>query len=200
MRPCKNCGGTERYTPAKGKTLGRCKVCARRIHLSKYPKCPKMECEICHRLISRKNKYGICSKTQECINERKRRWTAAHPEEVRERNMKNKEVHAQRQRKLRLEMPEKVKEWHRRGYLKATYDITMEQYELMLAAQEGKCAICKASEPGGRYKFFAIDHNHETGKIRGLLCLECNSCRVGCNTLETAKAVVEYLTNANTTA
>lgn len=47
----------------------------------------------------------------------------------------------------------------------------MEQYAAMLAEQHGVCAIC-ASPPSGRA--LAVDHNHATGKIRGLLCGNCN--------------------------
>ena len=59
-------------------------------------------------------------------------------------------------------------------------DLTMEQYEQMLKAQGGGCAIC-----GGKVnmktrwkkciKRLAVDHCHKTGKVRGLLCWMCNS-------------------------
>jgi hypothetical protein len=48
-----------------------------------------------------------------------------------------------------------------------TYGITSEQFDGLLAAQNGRCAIC-AKSPGA--KAFAIDHDHGTGKVRGLLC------------------------------
>lgn len=43
----------------------------------------------------------------------------------------------------------------------------------MLREQGGGCAVC-GGEPGGRWKNFAVDHDHETGAVRGLLCLACN--------------------------
>lgn len=60
--------------------------------------------------------------------------------------------------------------------LKRKYGITLEQYESMFAAQLGKCAICKRSEGTGVDKrvFLHVDHCHETQKVRGLLCSQCN--------------------------
>jgi Recombination endonuclease VII len=58
--------------------------------------------------------------------------------------------------------------------LKCTHGITLEQYEEMLTAQNGRCAICDTSEPRGRHGVFHVDHCHETSVIRGLLCHGCN--------------------------
>ena len=54
------------------------------------------------------------------------------------------------------------------------YGITDEVYEQMLIAQGGVCAICKTDTPQGLRKYFCVDHNHVTGKVRGLLCQSCN--------------------------
>lgn len=62
----------------------------------------------------------------------------------------------------------------RNRFLKKKYGINHAIYEQMLAAQGGKCAICPAIEPGAGKKHFCIDHDHATGKIRGLLCDKCN--------------------------
>jgi len=59
--------------------------------------------------------------------------------------------------------------------LKRYYGITPEQYDEMFAAQGGLCKICKADKPGGRTKLFFIDHCHKTKKVRGLLCMRCNT-------------------------
>lgn len=67
----------------------------------------------------------------------------------------------------------------RRSKLKHTYDITPEQYDEMLAAQGGVCAICKQPEtlvdPKKGPRRLAVDHNHTTGANRGLLCANCNN-------------------------
>ena len=62
--------------------------------------------------------------------------------------------------------------------LKKAYGITLDQYNEMLSKQDGKCMIC-LSDNNGFYnkkpKAFAVDHCHTTGKIRGLLCGDCNT-------------------------
>ena len=66
---------------------------------------------------------------------------------------------------------------HRRWGLRTKFDLTPELYDAMLAAQGGVCAICGTAERecrGGRPKYFAIDHDHRTGRVRGLLCHLCN--------------------------
>ena len=74
----------------------------------------------------------------------------------------------------------------RKHVLKATYGITVEDYEAMYERQGGCCAICGEFkipwEPGhgaeGRTKFLVVDHCHETSRVRGLLCFRCN-CGLG---------------------
>lgn len=57
----------------------------------------------------------------------------------------------------------------------AQYGITSAQYDEMLEAQGGVCAICRTDTPGAKKKFFHVDHCHDTGEVRGLLCMSCNS-------------------------
>ena len=68
---------------------------------------------------------------------------------------------------------------YRRDYmLRYTYGITQEQYEELLAKQGGGCAICgKTPEEEGRN--LAVDHDHKTGEIFGILCTHCNKFLVG---------------------
>lgn len=64
-----------------------------------------------------------------------------------------------------------------KAFIVRAYGITPEQYYQMLDEQEGKCAICKSDSPNssriGSGKLF-IDHCHDTGNVRGLLCSKCN--------------------------
>lgn len=66
-----------------------------------------------------------------------------------------------------------------RWHLKHHYDITMDDYKALLADQSGLCAICGQPESalgrGGAVKPLAVDHNHKSGAVRGLLCHRCNS-------------------------
>lgn len=65
--------------------------------------------------------------------------------------------------------------YFRNWNLRRRYGITHQQYETMLAAQGGVCAICGSGEPGANKKFFSVDHDHKTGKLRSLLCDFCNN-------------------------
>lgn len=68
----------------------------------------------------------------------------------------------------------KEKDYYNNMYLKK-YGITIEDRDLILAKQDSKCAICKSPHPNRKNtRNFCVDHNHETGKVRGLLCQSCN--------------------------
>ena len=58
------------------------------------------------------------------------------------------------------------------SHLKATYGITIDDYDAILKAQGGTCDICNG---GTSKRHFAVDHNHKNGQVRGLLCARCNS-------------------------
>lgn len=59
-------------------------------------------------------------------------------------------------------------------FIKKTYDFSFEQYEEMFDRQGGCCAICKSKVSSTRTSRLFIDHCHDTLKIRGLLCSQCN--------------------------
>lgn len=57
------------------------------------------------------------------------------------------------------------------------YGLTVAEYDGLLVAQGGGCAICDSRDPRGRAKspYFHVDHDHGTGRVRGLLCAPCNT-------------------------
>ncbi len=74
-------------------------------------------------------------------------------------------------------------------HLQRSYNITLEDYNLLLEVQNGLCAICRKPEKrlsnaSGKYgkrgprnaeiRRLAVDHDHETGEVRALLCHDCN--------------------------
>jgi Recombination endonuclease VII len=87
-------------------------------------------------------------------------WRDANPEKV-----------LANSRKWRRENPEKYKTRARREIVRA-YGLTLAEYEALEEAQLGCCAIC-CCKPGTR--LLAVDHDHKTGVVRGLLCFQCNS-------------------------
>jgi len=95
----------------------------------------------------------------------------------------------------------RVKENHdpvayRNAELQRRYGITQQDYEVMIAEQNNQCAICNTTEPGGRHNrgYFVVDHCHTTGKVRKLLCNNCNTALglVGDN-ISTLQKMIEYL-------
>lgn len=99
----------------------------------------------------KKSKDGHCWECKYCYKKRVDQWKKAHPGQYRKKNIKSA----------------------RRSFLKYTYNITLSQYDKMYESQKGVCAICKGINLDGRR--LAVDHNHKTGKVRGLLCLKCNA-------------------------
>lgn len=64
------------------------------------------------------------------------------------------------------------KAYMRNRHTTTTFGVSTEQYNELLAKQQNRCAIC-VEENGA--PLLAIDHNHKTGEIRGLLCADCNA-------------------------
>lgn len=62
----------------------------------------------------------------------------------------------------------------RKSKLLCRFGLTLEDYDRMLVAQMGVCAICGQPENSSQRKNLSVDHCHKTGKIRGLLCGACN--------------------------
>lgn len=78
----------------------------------------------------------------------------------------------------------------RRIYQKVrAYQITKEEYLKMIKDSNGKCAICKL-----KVKELTVDHNHRTGKVRGVLCHKCNSA-IGLfmENVKNLKSAIKYL-------
>jgi len=67
---------------------------------------------------------------------------------------------------------EKGKRSLMRCSLKKHHNMTIEQYNQMLQDQDGVCKICGSVNPNGAR--LSVDHDHATGRIRGLLCITCN--------------------------
>jgi hypothetical protein len=94
-------------------------------------------------------------------------WTKEHKQAwERKYYQANKQKRLDRQRLFREENPQAYRDW----YLRSKYGLTQAAFEAMLAEQDGLCAIC--SLPMSTPK---IDHDHSTGRVRGLLCSPCNT-------------------------
>lgn len=100
---------------------------------------------------SQKGKFGFNSYCKVCVNKKSKKYS--------------------------IDNPEKCKRTYRNSRLKKLYGLTIEDVGIILKNQNYKCAICgqEISLFGSSKKLTAhVDHDHKTGKIRGLLCQECN--------------------------
>jgi len=111
----------------------------------------------------------------------------------------NRERMADLQRQRRESDPQKYKTYFRNHRLIKKYGITQADYERMLQEQGGVCGICGGQPDITRHGItrLAIDHDHATGKIRGLLCNNCNAGMgiIG-DTVEHLERAAEYLKRA----
>lgn len=89
-------------------------------------------------------------------------------------SVRNREKHAAISKIWSDKNIHRRRELSRKCNLKRMYGIDQAEYNRMFEEQDGKCAICSTATPTGKWKVFAVDHCHETGLIRGLLCNECN--------------------------
>lgn len=107
--------------------------------------------------------------------EYQRLWRARNPERARaiSRNWRARNLERSRAHSRTWYARNRVREaqMSRVHHLKVWYGITEAQYQCLLVGQNGVCALC-GSPPKTRR--LAVDHDHQTGRVRGLLCDPCN--------------------------
>lgn len=132
------------------------------------------------------------------LKEKKAEWYQANKESEIKRSKAYREANKEALKIARKERqqrdPAKLKAQRRKNDLKKKYNISPEDYDKMFKDQQGRCAICNSTST----KALHVDHNHETGKIRALLCYHCNvglgHFKESLNLLDRAK---EYLCKHN---
>lgn len=158
----------------------RCSSCKEEKDVSEFPKNKgtssglNAQCRVCsskkHAIYYRMNKSKI--------QDSHRRW-----------RLNNPETHRARGRRWTRKNPEKAKAM----YVRSDHGISMDEFQKMHDSQKGLCKVCSKPERAiyrGKTRSLCIDHNHKTGKIRGLLCHRCN---VALGLLEDDFRIVESL-------
>lgn len=165
---CSTIKSFEAFSIDKGRKTGRfsrCKECCSTVYKQNLPKIKEKLAEY-----YAKNVETIKKQRKAYRQANKARLTAEHK--------------AWRKRKP---------EFFKNAVLMRTYGITLEQFKSMIEKQNGKCDCCNTALDMGKNTH--VDHDHVTGKVRGILCVNCN-VRVGVyekhsNTIE------KYLTKYN---
>lgn len=145
----------------------------------------------------------LCAKCKSCY----RSYYARNAERIRANSrdhyQRNKEKLIAQNKSYRAAHPERLAIWRANDYkrqrartLMECFGITMEQRAKMFHEQQGKCAICKRDE-SKFVKSLAVDHDHKTGIVRGLLCGSCNRA-LGYfqESEENLREAIEYLSRA----
>ena len=108
--------------------------------------------------------------------EYQKRYVAAHPEQRKETIRKSREKNHERilayNRRWRAANPDKVREHQKHGHRMSEYGMSRAQFEAYMFAQNESCYLCEISFKDARP---TVDHDHETGEIRALLCDRCNA-------------------------
>jgi len=165
--------------------------------------------------IHRKNRDGRNTRCKECNNKSSRAWHATHKEHIREYGRAYRIAHPENIRRLkrlyRQRHPGRAsaqckaairKKWDTkyhperwRYWLKQKYGITEEQFDALVRKQKNKCAICKNGQrQGPRRPNLCVDHCHNSKRLRGLLCFQCNvMLGAAKDSIKTLRAAIRYL-------
>jgi len=166
----------ENNTEPATKKCGRCQTVKTIDNFSKYE-------------ITNKKHSSEC---RECHTKRLREYTEKNKEKVKEHGRKYRQSeHGISVRKKYYKTI--TEEQKRKKLLHDKYKITPEYYNSLFDQQKGICKICK-SPP--KDKYLVIDHDHQTGEIRGLLCQRCNkTLGFAGDTIEKVQRFIDYLLN-----
>ena len=162
---------------SKDGCTSRCKEC-----LDEYTKQPEIRAR--RRLISNKWRKENYQKDLES----KRKWNKDHPEWI-----KNYRATHQKERDEYLEKnKDKIKARHQEYWYQKKYGITLQDKINLLQEQGNVCAICKI--PIFNVHGAHLDHDHKTGKVRGILCKQCNNALGGFqDNIEILESAIKYL-------
>jgi len=164
------------------------------MHVYTCTKCknPKREDE----MSKDKNRHnGISSWCKQCRRVMSFSRKKRNPESV----ARQKSIKALRYAELNTDQPEAAYMKRRGITLKHRYGMSLEDYDVMLSAQSECCAICERPASDLTY-LLRVDHCHESGEVRGLLCVSCNGFLGAIkDRVELLHRAIYYLTNKKQT-
>lgn len=157
----------------------------------KHPKLPQREAilkdgekRLCRTCGERKDEFqfgrdkrspdGLAWRCKECANKAHRHWTELNRDHVRDAGRVT-------MRNLRKRDPEKFRQQLRESRFRKKYGLSCEEVDAMFADANGICRICEREMKKGVGNHIApgevacVDHDHDTGAIRGMICSMCNN-------------------------
>ena len=139
-----------------------------------------------------KKHYYVCKK---CAYIKTKNYSVEHPDHVKtyqaDYYITNKAKANRQAKEWRDANPGKMREYS----LKWHYGMTIEDYDSMLANQEGVCAICHTIP---NKKHLVVDHSHDNNMVRGLLCSNCNTgLGLFKDSIDNLSAAIVYLNRLN---
>jgi hypothetical protein len=125
-----------------------------------------------------KNRESLSANSREYYQNNKEKWNMTREKKDRANKLERK--HRAESEEERIKHRKEATEWRKNNPLKSKaikirkYGITLEQFNELLEAQSGECAICGMSDRSNPVKFPLVDHCHTGNHVRGLLCSNCN--------------------------
>lgn len=123
-------------------------------------------------------KDGYHTWCKACKASRTRQWQAANAERLRAddraKHAANPAIKREQSKRWYAKHKGRSTRDSRRNWKLRRYGLTLADYDALCAAQDGLCALCGQTQGWARLHDLAVDHNHATGRVRGLLCHKCN--------------------------
>lgn len=132
---------------------------------------------------------GVC---KACELQRKHTWYVANRERAIATAQAWKRRNPERYQATQARYRQTRRSEQRADHLRRSFGLTLDEYDALVADQDGRCAICRDEPKAGQ--FLHVDHDHGTGEVRGLLCVRCNNALGQLReTVSIAERAVDYL-------
>jgi hypothetical protein len=170
---CKDCHKKYREQKQQKIIIKTCIICNNKFKTrKKHKKCCCLKCSLINKQKYQNEWYIQNKKT---LIKKQKEYYQKNKDKILEYRIKNKD----KIQKQNLTYKRFHKKEAKNKQLQKKYNITLEKYNKILDEQHGVCAICGKKEPLKHFKSkqsysLSVDHNHKTGKVRGLLCSNCN--------------------------
>jgi len=143
-------------------------------------------------ILKRQKQYNSTKSKKEYL----KNYYQSHKEEcakkAKEYRENNKGKLTEKSKNYYITNKDKMKQSNKIRHLKRDYDLSLDDIKIILQNQKNQCPIC-FSLLGN--KKWCIDHNHKTGRLRGLLCYNCNTLLgMAQDNINTLRNAIEYLT------